>query len=147
MAYGRDKTIFLGDKLDPKAEESLLARIESLSEYYSKEEFDEIGNFFKASGVLLTREGDTIQGSAHIVNYFRHLRSLGVPGVGFNAECVFVKAVSGEIEENIRIRIKSDNRVTHVAYMVINYSFEFEGVEVDPPSFGEGFHIDGCPWW
>ena len=98
-------------------------------------------------GSLMTHEGEMIQGSKNIEDYFSKLRNdLSVPSVAFKAECVYVKEVSGDVEERIRIRVKSEESITHVAHAVISISFELSGIPVDPGSFWFGFHITGCVW-
>ncbi|KPJ65350.1 hypothetical protein AMJ44_10470 [candidate division WOR-1 bacterium DG_54_3] len=159
MGNGGKTPIFFGDELSEEEKNGLIAKVQGLGESYVDVQYGEIGKFYKETGDLTTHEDQTIRGRQAIADYFNHLRDMKVAEVMFGLECAYAKELShikvrdliesGIIEEgDLPPEVDPNDKVTHVAYVVVSYSFELGGREYNTPlpSFGLGFHIMGC-WW
>lgn len=159
MENEEKKISWLGDELSKGEQDGLISKVHGLRQLYVDKRDDEIGKFYKGKGALTTHEEKTIHGRKPIASYFSHLRDRGVAEVQFNLECVYAKKLknvkvvdlieSSIIEEgDLPPDVKPNDKVTHVVYVIISYSFELGGIVYNqpPPSFEIGFHIMGC-WW
>jgi hypothetical protein len=160
MEEERKKKIWFGDDLSDGEKDGLISKVQGLGRLYADKKNEEIGKFYKGKGALTTHEEKTIHGKKEIASYLGHIRNEGVAEVRFNLECVYAKKLkkvkvadlieSGITEkEDLPSGVKEDDQVTHVAYVIISYSFELGGQVYNqpPPSFGIGFHIMGCVWF
>jgi hypothetical protein len=155
-----EKISWLGDKLNDQEKDGLISKVQGFGRLYTDKKDKEISKFYKGKGALTTHEEKTIHGKKKIASYLGDLRNMGVAEVRFNLECVYAKKLkkvkvadlidSGITEkEDLPSGVKEDDMVTHVAYVIISYSFELGGQVYNqpPPSFGIGFHIMGCVWF
>lgn len=156
----QEKDIFSGDPLSDEQKESFFTKISNLDTFYQEQNFDEIGKFYKDTGLIKAYDLKPIQGRGRIVAYFRHLFVVKkVRVLEFKAKSCYAKrlidttvrkllrvgAIQGQdIPDNVNL---NDN-VTHALHAIISVEFTDQKGKKHNQGFGsgwDGWHIDGCP--
>ena len=149
----RDLVVILEpDEFSPEGLKAVKSFISGVKEKLSSfsgplkgEIIKKIGQFYGDQGILTTHTGDTLKGGTEISKYFERLRGKkNMINVEFKLKCVHVKELTHIL--NLPKEKKTDDDVVHVAYLIISYSFDLDGMRIDPGSVTNRRHIRVCDW-
>jgi hypothetical protein len=125
--------------------EVILKDLEMLSSKgkLNTKQISRIADFFGEFGVFTKHDGNTLVGGTNIGNYFNQERD-NIENIKFELQYVFAEELTHIL--NNPSKMKPEDDIVHVLYIVVSCSFDYKGIRIDPGGSTTEKHMRSCEW-